>query len=291
MSTPARWNITDAACISSTGVLIVGAPALWATSASPVASMTRLCEDGLPAGLGFRDDPADRVAVHDRSHELTMQHGVDAGLLDEPVGHELEPFGVEFVAERLAFGDRRARRALARSSNSRPMPPASAVRLMPVPSETLDPDGGDVAAETAEALDEGHLDPGAGGRERGSEAPGPGADDEHVGLVDDGGVALRLADRLGHGASSYGPERPQGDYVTKPSSMMAARIGLGSPRVSKPSQRTAKPSEIHRSTEAKWLRTNAFLRPARQHIGLHHAIGAVSRAFERPWPQRLVLER
>jgi len=41
LSTPARWNITDAACIASTGVATVGAPARWATSASPVASITR----------------------------------------------------------------------------------------------------------------------------------------------------------------------------------------------------------------------------------------------------------
>jgi len=41
LSTPATWNITDAACISSTGVVTVGAPARCATSASPVASITR----------------------------------------------------------------------------------------------------------------------------------------------------------------------------------------------------------------------------------------------------------
>ena len=41
LSTPARWNMTDAACICSTGVLTVGAPARCATSASPVASITR----------------------------------------------------------------------------------------------------------------------------------------------------------------------------------------------------------------------------------------------------------
>ena len=49
LSTPARWNITEAAISCSRGVRWVGAPARWATSASPVASMTRRAEDRLAA--------------------------------------------------------------------------------------------------------------------------------------------------------------------------------------------------------------------------------------------------
>ena len=40
LSTPVMWNITDAACISSSGVFRVEVPTRWAISASPVASIT-----------------------------------------------------------------------------------------------------------------------------------------------------------------------------------------------------------------------------------------------------------
>ena len=83
LSTPARWNITDAAIISSFGVWNVGAPARCATSASPVASMTRAAADRLATGLRLGDDAGDRVAVHDRRSEGAVQHAADARLLDQ----------------------------------------------------------------------------------------------------------------------------------------------------------------------------------------------------------------
>jgi hypothetical protein len=174
--------MTDAACISSTGVLNAGAPARVATSASPVASITRFARIDA-TGLGFDDDPDDRIAVHQRRYELPVQHGMDARLLDQRVGDQLEAFRIELVGQRLAFRHRRAHRLGPLLEFA-----ADAVGLhrllVPVPGETFDTDHGDVAAEAAEALDQRHLNPGPRGGQRRGETTGTRTDHEHVGMAD-----------------------------------------------------------------------------------------------------------
>ena len=190
--------------MSSTGVLWTGAPARVATSASPVASTTRPRQDRLPAGLGLGDDADDRVAVHQRCDELAVQHRVDARLLDQSVGDQLEAFGVEFVGQRLTFGHRRAHRLGALLEL--PSDAACLDRLLAaVPGEALDADRGDVAAEAAEPLDQRHLHACPRRREGSGEATGARPDDQHVGLVDDVDLAARFGDGSlvrRHGAES-----------------------------------------------------------------------------------------
>ena len=82
----------------------------------------------------------------------------------------------------------------ARVSNSRPMPLASIGLLVAVPGHALDADRGDVAAEAAEALDQGHVDTGTRGGECGRQTGRARTDDQHVGLVDDVDLAGRLGD-------------------------------------------------------------------------------------------------
>ena len=214
LSTPARWNMTDAACISSTGVLTVGAPARCATSASPVASITRSARIASRPAFDSTIDAGDRVAVDHRRDEQPVQHRVHAGLLDERVGDELEALGVDLVGERLAVGHGGAHRVrplleLARDAARLDGP------LVPVPREPLDPDGGEVAAEAAEALEQRHLGARAGGRERGRKAARAGADDEHAGAVDDVGLAGRLVD-------------PHGSTIAQGSAAMRIAVRLGS---------------------------------------------------------------
>ena len=54
-------------------------------------------QDRLTTCLGLGDDADDLLAVHQRCDELAVEHRVDARLLDESVGDQLEAFGVEFV--------------------------------------------------------------------------------------------------------------------------------------------------------------------------------------------------
>ena len=129
-------------------------------------------EDRLAPRLGFDDDADDRVAVHHRRHELPVEHRVDAGLLDEPIGDELEALGIE--SRTTATGSRaprlpspwRAPRTRGRCRRPRPS-------LMPVPGEALDADDGDIAAETAEALDQRHLHTRASRSQRAAGPPEP----------------------------------------------------------------------------------------------------------------------
>ena len=105
LSTPARWNMTDAASMSSRGVACVGAPARKAMSASPVASITRLPRTASRPALDSVTTPRTSSPVqHRRDHE-PVQHGVHSGLLDQEVRHELEPLGIDLVGLRLALGN------------------------------------------------------------------------------------------------------------------------------------------------------------------------------------------
>ena len=107
---PARWNITDAAIIASTGRL----DRRRARAVGDIGVAGRVDhaagQDRLAPGLRFRDDADDRLAVHDRGDEQAVEHRPDAGLLHQPVGHELEPLGVELVRQRLALRHRRPHR-------------------------------------------------------------------------------------------------------------------------------------------------------------------------------------
>ena len=111
------------------------------------------------------------------------------------VGDELETLGVELVRLRLALGHSGAHL----EGPGLELAP-DAVRLdrllVAIPRHPFDADSGDVAAEAPEPLDESHLDTGACSGECGSETGWAGADDQHVGLVDD----IDLAGRLGDGA-------------------------------------------------------------------------------------------
>ncbi len=107
LSTPARWNITDAAIICSRRRQV-------RRRAGPVGDVgvagrvdDAAGEDRLAAGLRLGDDADHAGAVHDRRHETAVQHRVHAGLLDERVGDHLEALGVEF--ERVAIGSRERR--------------------------------------------------------------------------------------------------------------------------------------------------------------------------------------
>lgn len=157
--------------------------------------------DRLATGFGLGDDPADLVALHDGSHELAVQHRVNAGLFHQPVGDELEAFGIEFVAQRLALWNRGSR-ALGPVLELAPDPAGLDRSFMTVPGEPFDADGRDVAAETAEALDQRDLDASARRRQRRRQAARARAHDEHVGFMDHIDVALRFADRFHHGGVS-----------------------------------------------------------------------------------------
>ena len=108
----------------------------------------------------------------------------------------LEHLGVERVADRLRLRHRRAHRLgpfLELNAD------AFAVDrlLVPVPGEALDADLGDVAAETAVALEQRGLDAGTSRGQRCREAAGgSAAHDEHLSLVDDVDLACRFSDAL-----------------------------------------------------------------------------------------------
>ncbi len=161
-------------------------------------------QDRLTTGLGLGDDADDRVAVHQRCDELAVQHRVDARLLDQSVGDQLEAFGVEFVGQRLTLGHRRAH--FLGALLELPSDAAGVHRLLvAVPGEALDADRGDVSPEAAEPLDQGHPHTGPRRRQGGGEATRTRPDDQHVGLVDDVDLAARFGDGSGvrrHGAES-----------------------------------------------------------------------------------------
>ena len=143
LSTPARWNITDAAIILARRAP-VGAP-----GAVGDVGVTRRVDhdpagDGLTARLGL-DDPGHGVAVEDGRGEGLVQHRAHAGL-----GHGVSAttwnLRVELVGQRLALGNG-APISAARDSNSAARPRLPDRLLVAVPGQALDADGGDAAAE------------------------------------------------------------------------------------------------------------------------------------------------
>ena len=135
-----------------------------------------------------------------------MEHAVDAGLLDQPVGDHLEAFGVDLVRHRLALGHRGTH-----LEGSRLELATDAVGLdrllVPVPRHALDADGGDVAAEATEAFDKGDVDAGPRGGKRRGESGRAGTDDQNIGLVDDIDLSSGFGDaaeRAAAGGSGHG---------------------------------------------------------------------------------------
>ncbi len=155
-------------------------------------------QDRLPSGLRFGDDPDDRLPVHHRRHKLPVEHRVNPRLLHQPVRHQLEPLGIELVRQRLTLGNRRPHRF--RALLELPPDPSGLDRLLvPVPGKPLDPDHRDVAAETAEPLDECHLGPGPCRRDRRRQPARSRSDDQHLRLVDNLNLARGLGDERGSG--------------------------------------------------------------------------------------------
>ena len=115
-----------------------------------------LCKNCFAARLGFHDDANYGVSLHDRCDELPMQHGVNSGLLDQPVGDKLKSFAIQLVAQRLAFWNIRAH-GLGTLFEF----PTYAARLdrglVAIPCETFHTDNGYVAAEAAEPFQQTSL--------------------------------------------------------------------------------------------------------------------------------------
>ncbi len=190
MFTPVIENMTDAASISSRGVLRNGAPARAATSASPVASTTRLARTAsrpdLLSVMTPRTAPSSTIGATARRWSIGVIPASSTSTSATYLNRSpLMPIDSDWLSG-LA-----APIAAARSSSSRPMPSPSTVRFVAVPADALDPDLGHVPAEAAVAVEERRLRAGPSGRERSREAARAAADDEDVGLVDDVDLAGR----------------------------------------------------------------------------------------------------
>ena len=121
-----------------------------------------------------------------------------AGLFHEPIGDELEAFGIELVADRLALGHG-SPHGLGALLELAPDPAGLDRRLVAIPGEAFYPYGCDVAAETAETFDERDLDAGSCCRKRGRQAARARADDQDLRFMHDIHVALRFENGLHRG--------------------------------------------------------------------------------------------
>ena len=168
-------------CISSTGVVTVGAPARCATSASPVASMTRLREDRLAPGLRLDDDAGDPVAVHHRRDEHAVQHRRAS-----PASSTRRSATTLKPSESISYEsdcDSRARPRPWReraSSNSRPIPPASTVASWRYHASPSTPTTVRLPPKQPKRSTRATSDAGARRGQRGGQATRAGADDEDV---------------------------------------------------------------------------------------------------------------
>ncbi len=122
-----------------------------------------------------------------------MQHRRDTGLLHERICDPLECLGIERVTVRLRLGRRGAHRFGAFLELDPDTLRVDRI-LVPVPGKALDADSSDVAAETAEALEQGDRNSGPGRADRCGQSAGSRSDHEDVGLVDDLDVTRRLFD-------------------------------------------------------------------------------------------------
>ena len=154
-------------------------------------------QDRLAPRLAFDDDAAQRAALHDRRDEHAVQHRDDAGFLDQHVGDVLERLRIERVADRLGFGHCCAH-GLGAVLEFAADAFAVDCRRVAIPGETLDPDLGDVPAETSIAFEQRRLHARTGRSDRRRQTAGAGADHQHVGFVDDVDRAGRLQDGGAH---------------------------------------------------------------------------------------------
>ena len=112
-----------------------------------------LRQDRLAPGLAFDDHPANAIAFHDRRDEHAVEHRDHARFLHQHIGDIFECLGIERVADRLRFGDRRAHclgAILEFAADAFAVDRAGVA----IPGETLDTDRGDVAAEAAVAFEQ-----------------------------------------------------------------------------------------------------------------------------------------
>ena len=112
--------------------------------------------DRLAPRLRLGDDADHSVAIHDRCGERAVQHAVDAGFLDQAVGHQLEALRIELVRLRLALLHGGTHLEGARLELAADAVGLDGV-LVAIPGHAFDADSGDVAAVAPEALDERHL--------------------------------------------------------------------------------------------------------------------------------------
>ena len=161
-------------------------------------------QDRFAPGLALDDHPFEQVTVHDGGHDQSVQHGVDARLLHQAVGHQFEAFGVDLVRQRLRLWAGRAHGLGALFKL-----PADAHGLdgffVAVPGQAFHTDHRDVAAEATKALNQGDRHPGARRGQRRRQAPGAGAQDQHITLVNHlDGTSGFLDECWGHGGLCWG---------------------------------------------------------------------------------------
>ena len=150
--TPVIENITDAAIICSRGVFRVGAPARMATSASPVASMTRLARiasrPDLLSVITPRITPSLTIGATNRRCSI----GATLRLLDQDIGDVLEHLRVERVADRLRLRHCRAHRLGSLFELDADSFAVDGTRVA-VPGEAFHTDLSDIAAKAAVSLE------------------------------------------------------------------------------------------------------------------------------------------
>ncbi len=113
--------------------------------------------DGLPPGLALRDHTLQSVAFHDRRDGQAVENGNDTGFLEQRVGHDLEHVGVQQLSETVVVlegGSHLGRPVL----ELHPNPAGVDGVFCPVPGDRADHGLGDVASETAVALDDHGVD-------------------------------------------------------------------------------------------------------------------------------------
>jgi hypothetical protein len=124
-------NMTDAAIICSFGVLCVG------------------------AGLAFGDNAGDLVTVHDWCNAQAVQHRLYSCFFDKRVSDAFKTLGIECMTVRLWFGRCGAHRLGALFKFN-----ADAFRVdgffVPIPGKSFNTDSRNIAAKTAEALQQGY---------------------------------------------------------------------------------------------------------------------------------------
>ena len=122
---------------------------------------------------------------------------MNPGLLDEDIRNMLERLGVERMADRLRFGQRRSH-GFCPILELATDPLAVDGRWVPIPCEALDADLGNVAAEATVAFEQRCLHPRPRRCQCCGQTSGTRPDHEHFGLVNDVDAARRFEDSACH---------------------------------------------------------------------------------------------